>query len=96
MTTNKHSFVDLSHDIHSGMITYPGLPAPVITDHMSRQQSRSHYAAGTEFHIGKIEMVGAPFKPGSGLSGVNRSPVLGAESRDLPSPARPESRLKEY
>ncbi len=57
MTTETKRFVDLSHEIQSGMVTYPGLPAPVVTEHMSREQSRSHYAAGTEFHIGKIEMV---------------------------------------
>lgn len=39
------------------MITYKGLPAPVISDFMSREASRSHYAAGTEFHIGMINMV---------------------------------------
>jgi arylformamidase len=39
------------------MITYKGLPAPVITDHLTREASRNLYAAGTEFHIGKIEMV---------------------------------------
>lgn len=39
------------------MITYPGLPAPHICDYLSREESRSHYAAGTEFQIGKIEMV---------------------------------------
>ena len=39
------------------MITYKGLPAPVITNHMSREDSRKTYAPGTEFHIGKIEMV---------------------------------------
>jgi len=39
------------------MITYKGLPSPVISDHLSREQSRNHYEAGTEFHIGKIEMV---------------------------------------
>lgn len=39
------------------MITYPGLPGPVITDYLSREASREHYAAGTEFHIGRIEMV---------------------------------------
>ena len=39
------------------MITYKGLPAPLICDHLSREQSRSHYAAGTEFHIGRVEMV---------------------------------------
>src|SRR5689334_20937234 len=39
------------------MITYQGLPAPLICDFLSREQSRRHYAEGTEFHIGKIEMV---------------------------------------
>ena len=50
-------FVDLSHAVEHGMITYPGLPAPVISDFLSRERSRGHYAPGTEFHIGKIEMV---------------------------------------
>jgi kynurenine formamidase len=39
------------------MITYKGLPAPVISDHLTREASRGLYAPGTEFHIGKIEMV---------------------------------------
>jgi len=39
------------------MITYKGLPAPVISDFMSREDSRSHYEAGTEFNIAKIDMV---------------------------------------
>ena len=39
------------------MITYRGLPAPVITDFLSREASRKNYAPGPEFHIGKIEMV---------------------------------------
>jgi len=50
-------FVDLSHTIEDGMITYKGLPAPLICDHLSREQSRALYAPGTEFAIGKIEMV---------------------------------------
>ena len=50
-------FIDLSHSIENGMITYKGLPAPLICDHMSREQSRSVYAAGTEFQIGRVEMV---------------------------------------
>lgn len=49
--------VDLSHTIENGMITYKGLPGPVVTDHMSREQSRANYAEGTEFQIGKITMV---------------------------------------
>lgn len=39
------------------MITYKGLPAPVISDHLTREASRALYAPGTEFHIGNIEMV---------------------------------------
>src|SRR6476659_9759224 len=49
--------VDLSHTIEAGMITYRGLPAPVICDYLSREESRSHYAPGTEFNIGRIDMV---------------------------------------
>ncbi len=54
---NHFQLIDLSHTIEHGLITYKGLPAPIICDYMSREQSRTHYAPGTEFHIGKIEMV---------------------------------------
>jgi kynurenine formamidase len=50
--------IDLSHAVENGMITYKGLPPPVIADHRSRIDSRDYYARGVEFHIGKIEMVG--------------------------------------
>jgi kynurenine formamidase len=49
--------IDVCHTVEHGMITYKGLPAPVISDHLSREESRTRYAPGTEFHIGKIEMV---------------------------------------
>lgn len=49
--------IDVCHSIEDGMITYKELPAPVISDHLTREDSRSRYAPGTEFHIGKIEMV---------------------------------------
>ena len=52
-----HALIDLSHTVEHGMITYKGLPAPMICDFLSREDSRKHYAAGTEFNIGKIEMV---------------------------------------
>jgi arylformamidase len=39
------------------MTTYPGLPGPLICDYLSRDASRSQYAPGVEFQIGKIEMV---------------------------------------
>jgi kynurenine formamidase len=51
----KH--IDLSHTIEHGMITYRGLPAPLICDFLSREASRKLYAEGTEFHIGRIDMV---------------------------------------
>ena len=50
-------FIELSHIIKDGMITYLGLPAPKIQDHLSREGSRQHYVDGTTFQIGKIEMV---------------------------------------
>jgi kynurenine formamidase len=49
--------VDLSHTVEHGMITYKGLPAPIICDYLSRESSKAHYTEGTSFHIGKIEMV---------------------------------------
>jgi arylformamidase len=49
--------VDVSHTIEQGMITYKGMPAPVICDYLSREASRRLYAAGTEFQIGRIDMI---------------------------------------
>jgi arylformamidase len=51
------TLIDLSHTVEHGMITYKGLPAPIICDYLSREASHERYAAGTEFQIGKIEMV---------------------------------------
>jgi kynurenine formamidase len=72
--------IDVSHEIEAGIGAYPGLPAPVISDHLSREASRGKYAEGTTFHIGRIEMVGntgtyidAPFhrfEGGIDLSGL--------------------------
>jgi arylformamidase len=54
----EHRWVDLSHAITAGMITYPGLPAPQITPHLTREASREVYAEGTEFAIDEIRLVG--------------------------------------
>jgi kynurenine formamidase len=51
-------FVELSHVITAGMTTYPGLPGPQITPHLTREASRSVYAPGTEFAIDRLTMVG--------------------------------------
>jgi kynurenine formamidase len=55
--SREFELIDVCHTVEHGMITYKGLPAPVISDYLSREESRSRYAPGTEFHIGKIEMV---------------------------------------
>ena len=33
--------IDVCHTIEHGMITYKGLPAPVIGDYLTREESRS-------------------------------------------------------
>ena len=51
------TLIDVSHAVEHGMMTYKGLPAPVICDYLSREASRARYEAGTEFQIGRIDMV---------------------------------------
>jgi len=50
--------IDLSHPIEHGMVTYPGLPGPVVSDFLGREASRGHYAEGTTFHIARLRLVG--------------------------------------
>jgi len=83
-------FLDLSHTIEHGMITYDGLPAPSISDFLSRQASRSRYAQDTEFHIARIDMVAntgtyidAPshrFASGADVAGIDLQAIA-----DLPA-----------
>ncbi len=82
--------IDLSHAIEHGMITYKGLPAPIICDFISREKSKSIYAEGTEFQIGKIEMVSntgtyidAPFhryENGKDLSEIVLEKLIGIDA----------------
>jgi arylformamidase len=58
VTDARPRFVDLSHEIRAGLVTYPGLPAPVISPHLTREDSRSKYAPGTEFAMDLITMIG--------------------------------------
>jgi len=79
--------VDLSHPIRAGLVTYPGLPAPVITPHLTREDSRSRYAPGTEFAMDVITMIGntgtyldSPFHryaDGRDLAGLDLSTLVG-------------------
>ncbi len=50
-------FLDLSHVIEDGMVTYPGIPAPHLCDYLSREASRGRYAHPTTFQIGRIDLV---------------------------------------
>jgi kynurenine formamidase len=55
--SGKSLFVDLSHTIEHGLVTYKGLPAPIVCDYLSREDSKKFYEEGAQFQIGKIEMV---------------------------------------
>jgi arylformamidase len=54
---HETGLIDLSHTIFDGLVTYKGIPAPVICDYLSREKSREFYEEGTEFNIGRIDMV---------------------------------------
>ncbi|MDY0908307.1 cyclase family protein [Microbacterium sp. CFBP9034] len=79
--------VDLSHPIRAGLVTYPGLPAPTITSHLTREDSRARYAPGTEFAMDIITMIGntgtyldSPFHryaEGPDLAGLDLSTLVG-------------------
>jgi kynurenine formamidase len=89
MPARRRASIELSHAIEHGMVTYPGLPAPEISDHLTREDSRIHYDAGTEFHIGRISMVAntgtyldTPFHrlaDGADLAGVGLGSVADLE-----------------
>jgi kynurenine formamidase len=57
MHTDKPTLIDVSHVVEHGMMTYRGLPAPIICDYLSREASKAHYAEGTTFQVGQIDMV---------------------------------------
>jgi kynurenine formamidase len=50
------TYIDLSHDISDGMVTYPGLPVPVITSHLTREAAEKIYGPGITFQIGLVEI----------------------------------------
>ena len=74
--------IDVSHPIENGMVTYEGLPAPVVTEFLAREASRGKYAEGTTFSIGRVEMVAntgtyvdAPFHRFEGRADVATLPL---------------------
>jgi kynurenine formamidase len=91
------TIVDLSQPIRDGQITYPGLPGPAISDHLTREASRERYAPGYEFQIGRIEMVSNTgtyldtpfhrFPDGHDLSAIDLERVVGVPGVVLDAPA---------
>ncbi|WP_137846394.1 cyclase family protein [Microbacterium sp. 2FI] len=85
--------VDLSHVVRAGLVTYPGLPAPTITPHLTREDSRAKYAPGTEFAMDVITMIGntgtyldSPFHryaEGPDLAGLDLSTLVGLRAEVL-------------
>jgi arylformamidase len=96
--------VDLSHPIRAGLVTYPGLPVPTITPHLTREDSRVRYAPGTEFAMDVITMIGntgtyldSPYHryaQGSDLAGLDLASLIGlrAEVFHLEDAWTPERR----
>jgi len=84
VTRRRH--IDLSHTIEHGMMTYKGFPAPIICDFRSREDSSKYYEPGTEFQIGRIDMIAntgtyldTPFHryaDGHDLSGIELEQVI--------------------
>jgi kynurenine formamidase len=89
--------LDLSHAIADGTITYPGLPGPVITDHLTRRASQAVYAPGFEFQIGRIDMVANTgtyldtpfhrFADGHDLAGLDLGRVVNVPGLVVDAPA---------
>ena len=90
MTIARARLIDLSHTIRAGLVTYPGLPAPVIEPFLTRAASRSSYAPGTEFTMDVITLIGntgtyldSPFhryEGGTDLAGLDLATLV-----DLPA-----------
>ena len=51
-------FIDLSHEISAGMITYPGLAAPELRTVISREESAARLGSGASFEIESLTLVG--------------------------------------
>jgi len=89
-TGQARRVIDLSHVIRDGLVTYPGLPAPIVTPHLTREDSRGRYAPGTEFAMDIVTMIGntgtyldSPFhryEGGTDLAGLDLATLV-----DLPA-----------
>jgi kynurenine formamidase len=76
-----YRLVELNHVITAGMTTYPGLPGPELTPHLTREASRAAYPPGVEFAIERISMVGST---GTYLDSPHHRYADGSDLADLP------------
>jgi kynurenine formamidase len=97
--TTGRRFVDVSHTVEHGMVTYKGLPAPVVCDYLSREESRAHYSDGTEFQIGRVDMVAntgtyldSPFHRFAGGKDLSELPLGSLADLDAVSVRAPHRR----
>jgi arylformamidase len=81
--------IELSHQIHHGMVTYPGLPGPELSDYLPREASSARYGPGTQLHIGRITMVAntgtyldSPFHRFAGATDVAGLPLASVADLD--------------
>jgi len=98
MENSATHFIDLSHTIEHGMVTYKGLPAPLMCDYWSREASAAQYDDGSSFHIGRIDMVAntgtyidSPFHrfaDGRDLAGLELGQLAAVEGMVIRAPYR--------
>ena len=79
-TKDATRLIDLSHTVEDGMITYKGLPAPIICDYLSREASRGRYAKGPSFRSARSSWWRIPARMSTARSTVTR---MGRISREL-------------
>lgn len=74
-------YVELSHTITDGMVTYPGMPGPRLSTFTSREASGSELGTGVSFDIARIELVA---NTGTYLDAPYHYHADGADVADLP------------
>ncbi len=90
--------IDLSHVITDGMVTYPGLPTPTVSTHLSREAAEEIYGPGVTFQIGMVELctntgtyLDTPFHrfaDGHDLAGLPLDRVAGVPGRVIDARGR--------
>jgi kynurenine formamidase len=93
-------YADLSHVVTDGMLTYPGMPTPLVFEHLTREAAEQVYGPGVTFQIGMVTMcsntgtyIDMPFHrfssghdlTGLGLERVSHVPAVCVDVRGVAS-----------